>query len=332
MEQTNKQDILVTGGTGFIGSHLIHRLIREGARVHIFARRESLMWRIEDVLSKATLWSGNLIDYDSVQRCIEGSNPEIIFHLAGVTDVRWLDQDWSQVYRSIDINLKGTLNLLKAVKSTGAKTRCFIRTSGIEEYGHGSVPFEEGQRERPVSPYSASQVATTHYCQMLQRHLEFPVVTLRLALSYGPSQSTDFFIPSLITHCLNGQDFEMTTGEQRRDLLYVDDVVEALIRSGEAQQIAGEIINIGAESPVRIVDVAKMISNMTGASTLLKIGTIPERPSETLDLIFDNRRARRLLGWYPTTSLEKGLERTIAWYRENALPKTETQGKMKRPS
>ena len=143
--------------------------------------------------------------------------------------MRRFDGAWEAVERSLEVNLVGTINVLHAALESGAPVAAFVRAGGLEEYGLAATPFEESQREQPVSPYSASQVAATHYCEVLQRHTSVAIVTLRPALVYGPDQSTDFFIPGLIVSCLRGIDFEMTEGEQTRDLLFVDDLVDAFL-------------------------------------------------------------------------------------------------------
>lgn len=269
-------------------------------------------------MPEITLCRGDLTEYASIARCLEQVNPALIFHLAGATDVRRLDEDLRQLQRSVDVNLTGTLNLVQAAHRRGAAVERFIRTGGLEEYGHGAVPYNEAQRERPVSPYSASQVAATQYCQMLQPHLAFALVTLRPALVYGPAQSTAFFIPSLITHSLHKEDLEMTSGEQRRDLIYIDDVVEAFVRTATAPALAGEVINISSGHAYTVRHVAETILSMMEPGTRLHIGAARARPSEIHHLLGSNEKAGTLLAWSPQTSLKAGLAQTIAWFRKHA--------------
>lgn len=309
--------VLVTGGTGFIGSHLVRRLVASGASVHVLARQHSSPWRIEDVLPRVSLWTGDVSDNASVERCVAGGQPQVIFHVAGNTDVRRLDDGLTQVGLSLRVNLEGTLNLLRAAHIARASVARFVRTGGLEEYGRGPTPYDERQRESPISPYSASQVSATHYCQMLQPYLGFPVVTLRLALVYGPAQPTGFLIPDLMTHCLEGRDYVMTSGTQGRDLIYVGDVVEAMMLAARAPGLSGEVINIGTGQEHRIRDVARAIVKLTGSRTRLKIGSAARRRFEIRHLFCRTRKAKRLLRWCPGTGLEEGLTRTVAWYREH---------------
>lgn len=306
--------VLVTGGTGFIGSHLVRRLVKEGARVHVAARAGNDPWRIRDLLPDLTLWPVDVTDAEAIGRCVTTAKPELVFHLAGTTDGRWLDPQWQQLDASATTNWTGTINVLRAAMRTGL--RCFVRAGGLEEYGTGPVPSDENQRERPVSAYSASQVAVTHYCQMLHRAAGAPTVSLRLGLTYGPGQSERFFIPSLIRHCLTGQPFHMSAGEQGRDLVYVDDVVDAFVRAARTPAAVGEVINCCSGQEYRIRDVADLVLRLTGATIPLSVGSAPRRAGEVDHQAGCCDRASRLMGWSPRTKLEGGLARTIAGYRE----------------
>ena len=183
----------------------------------------------------------------------------MVYHLAADTKSRGTGDDIRQLESRLEINVRATYRLLDKLNQGHWPIRRFIRTGGLEEYGCGGHPHIESQREWPVSAYSASQVAATHYCTMLQPYLRFSVVTIRPALIYGPAQSAQFFIPSLIAHCLEGRDFHMTSGRQIRDLLYIDDAVEALLRSSLASGLEGQIINVGSGKGHRMIDVAQAI-------------------------------------------------------------------------
>ena len=190
-----------------------------------------------------------------------------------------------------------------------------VRLGGLEEYGRGPAPYRETQREAPVSPYSASQVAVTHYLQMLQPALPFEVVTLRPALVYGPAQSERFFIPALVRACLRGHAFDMTTGEQVRELLYVDDLVAGLLRASAVSGLGGEVLNLGGGKALRVVELARLVVRLTESKIALRVGALPPRSSEIERFHCDSSRAAERLGWRATTELEAGLAATIAWYR-----------------
>lgn len=271
--------------------------------------------RLRGVRGDVTVWTGDVSDAASLTAAIAGARPQVVYHLAADTGVRRLGQGWAGVERSIRVNLEGTLAVLRAALEAREPVERFVRAGGLEEYGDGATPYDEGQREQPISPYSASQVAATHYCEMLQRGTSTTIVTLRPALVYGPGQSSDFFIPSLIRSCLRDEDFEMTSGAQHRDLLYVDDVVEAFLLAGSRPTVTGGVINVGHGVEHAVRDVAELIVRLTGTRARLRIGARPERARDLEHLVTGTARAHAMLGWRPAVELEDGLRRTIDWYR-----------------
>jgi nucleoside-diphosphate-sugar epimerase len=319
-------DVLVTGATGFLGSHVTRRLVGRGASVHVLVREASTFERLTDILPALRIATADLTDVAAVRRCVSAIRPRFVFHLAGVTAARRAaGDDPSIVARTYDVNISGTLALLSVLSELGQPPLRVVRTGGIEEYGSGPLPYREDQREAPVSHYSASQVAATHMAQMLWRQTGLPIVTLRPALLYGPQQPASFFIPGLILSSLAGRAFEMTTGEQTRDLLYVEDAVDAVVDAATAPGIDGDIINIGSGREYRIRDVAELIVRLAGAGTL-RFGAVRGITSGLDRLVCDPAHAQAVLRWSPRTSLEDGLQQTIASFRAVAPPITGAMG------
>lgn len=305
------QRILVTGGTGFIGSHLVRRLAVDGHQVHVVHRPGSNLSRLAEAGSTVRLWPCELSDSAGLSNVLGAIRPEVIYHLAGDASLRHFDPALAGVSDSIERNLRASMNLVvTAANANLPELRLLVRLGGMEEYGRGPLPYDEAQREQPVSPYSASQVAVTHYLQMLAARLAFRSVTIRPALIYGPGQAKSFFIPSLIESCLEGRDFRISTGSQGRDLLYVDDLIAGLMRLLVVSVTPGEIINLGSGGEYLIKDVAATIVRLTGSKIrLLEEGTA--RPGQIEHLYGSRRKAEALLGWQPTIDLESGLRRTI---------------------
>jgi len=310
------RDVVVTGATGFVGSHLTRSLIHLGAHVHVLIRDQSSLERLATVTSSIHSWRLDLSNTVLLEETIRTIQPAVVFHLASVAGGRFgIGPDGLDgIARSYSVNLNGTLALLWAIYRAAPRAR-LIRTGTIEEYGAGPVPYKEDQRESPLSPYSASHVAAAHLTETLSRQLDVEATTVRPALIYGPSQALEFFIPSLIDACLGGRDFDMTTGEQIRDVVYVDDVVEALTEAAVSSDAAGQIINVGSGRGHRVLDIAELIVRLSGSGTRLRVGTVPARRVSVDRQILDSRRAGRLIGWSASTSLEAGLRRTIDWYR-----------------
>jgi UDP-glucose 4-epimerase len=307
--------VLVTGATGFLGSHLTRRLVAIGADVHAVTRQTGPQERFRDVHSSIRWWTCDLRDSARVRQLVGDVRPEVVYHLAGFTAARAGDHEESDSWTaSYSTNLMGTLNLLLVVRQAGSRVRRIIRTGGLEEYGDGPLPSREDQCERPVSAYSASQLAATQVSRLLHRSAGLPVVSLRPALTYGPGQSQTFFIPSLIASCLRHESFDMTAGNQTRDLVFVSDVVDACIRAATVPDVDGLVINVGSGCEYRIRDVAELVVRLAGSRTTLRFGSRPPRRFDLERLVCDPGLARTLLGWHASTNLETGIQQTIDWF------------------
>lgn len=317
-QRMNSKTALVSGGTGFIGSHLVRRLVGAGIKTHVLARAQSIPWRIDDLASRLTVWRCDLTDPPSLDRCLSNIKPDLVFHLSGNTSGKTWSENLSELDLSIQVNLQGTLNLVRALHTLKLCPLRFVRGGGISEYGIAPVPFREDEREQPMSAYSASQAAATMFLGALSRHLAFPVVTIRLPSVYGPARSLDSFVPSLIAHCLESRDFDMGAGDLRWDMLYVEDAVDALLRASEANIPSGEIINLSSGTLRSLREVAEMIVRKIGSSSQLRVGSLPSR-GDIEDMYSSGEKARELLHWAPKISLDTGLDTTILWYRRHLM-------------
>jgi nucleoside-diphosphate-sugar epimerase len=303
-------EVLITGGTGFIGSHLVRDLVGRGARVSVLTRRGSNPWRLRDVLDDIKIVYADITKFEETQKIVRQICPEKVYHLAAYVDVgRGIDR----LQSAIKVNLQGTLNLLRSLQDVDFN--CFVNAGTVEEYGTNPVPFKETMREMPVSPYSASKVATTHFCQMLYRTQGMPIVVVRPFLTYGPFQDGKMLIPSLIQSCLEKKNFEMTKGEQTREFNYVEDIVEGFILASVHKKALGEVINLGNGKEYSVREVAVMINEMFGNPIKLLFGAKPYRKTEIWRIFCDNSKAKRLLRWRPRHSLEEGLKKTVEWYK-----------------
>lgn len=281
--------------------------------MHVLHRPDGTLSRLEG-LRTIRFWGCDLLDADRLDAVLGSVQPQTIYHLAGDSRLRHLDPTLSGVKESIERNIRSSINLFVAANAHLPDLALLIRPGGLEEYGRGPVPYIESQREQPVSPYSASQVAVTHYLQMLAPHLRYRALIVRPALIYGPAQSPSFFIPALIEHCLQGRDFSISSGHQGRDLLYVDDLIDALLLLLEAPLPGGEILNIGAGREYLMADVAASIIRRTGAKiNLIRDKTL--KSGQVDHLYCSNDKAKELLSWHPLVDLEEGLQRTIDSFR-----------------
>jgi CDP-4-dehydro-6-deoxyglucose reductase, E1 len=297
--------VLVTGATGFIGSHLVKRLITEGARVTAFTRHTSDRRRLRSVLTEIDVREVDIRTFGAVSGEIDKVRPEIVFHLSaeGVTEP-FLPHNLA-----LRANLDGTVNVVRAAVHAGAQR--IIHTGTSHEYGDRA---SDGMLD-PISPYAASKAAAWAFCRMYYRTEGWPIVTLRLFQVFGPGQESTL-VPSAIEAGLNGHIFPTTPGEQIRDWVYVEDVVDAYLHAAVVEGIEGETFDIGTGNGTRVRDVVEEIFRHF-ADGHPNIGALPYRPGEVWSQVAKIDHARSKLGWQAQISLPEGLSRTISARRDS---------------
>jgi nucleoside-diphosphate-sugar epimerase len=304
---------LVTGASGFIGSHLTRRLVADGHEVHALTSAVSSVYpvRLLDLRGSIALHEGSLDDRSAMDAVVGASRPDVVFHLGAYTHV---GKSWTRVDECIDVNIQGTVNLLQALDAAGWPASRFVFTSTSEVYGDVNVPFVEDGPVNPISPYSVSKYAGERYCRMFAQGRGWPLVVVRPFNAYGPGQTPDRIIPEVIVRALRRQRLAMTSGRQTREFNFVEDLADGFIRAGLTPGIDGEVINIGSGVDVSMRDLAGQILQLMGDPIEPEFGALPERPSEIWRMYCDDTKARELLGWKPSVSLEEGLQRTVDWY------------------
>ena len=303
--------VLVTGATGFIGSHLVRRLAHEGAEINIISRNESSM---NNLLSKYVggdliLHKADLENFSSINRCVKSINPEKVFHLGGFVNLK---RDFNTANICVRTNIQGTLNMLNALEDMDCSF--FVHIGTYDVYGFNPVPFREDQPLDPLSPYSISKATSEYFCRFANKIYDIPVVLLRLSNVYGPNQGLERLIPYVIRCCIEGSDIRLTEGEQTKDFLYVDDAVEGIIRSSLYKKAISETINVGSGEEHSIKDIVEKIIDLTGSSIVPQYGEVGNRAYEPERLCCDITKAEKVLGWRPRYSLENGLKETIDRY------------------
>jgi UDP-glucose 4-epimerase len=305
--------VLVTGATGFIGSHLTRRLAQMGASVHALTSTVSSVYpvRLLDIRGQISLHGGNLSDSGAMAAVVDAVDPSIVFHLGAYTHV---GKSWSRIDECIQTNIQGTVNLLQAL-SRGNCQR-FVYTSTSEVYGDVPVPFREDTPVHPLSPYAVSKYAGELFCRMLQQGRGWPVVVVRPFNAYGPAQSPDRVIPEIIVKALRKERLAMTQGRQTREFNYVDDLVDGFIKAATTPGVEGEVFNIGGGEEISMRDLAATILEIMDNPIVAEIGALADRPTEIWSMRSDATKAQEMLGVLTPRSLRQGLEQTIAWYRQ----------------
>ena len=311
--------VLVTGAGGFIGSHLVERLLKEGARVRAFVRYTSrndpglLRQLSAEDLARIEMVGGDLRDSHAILQAVRGC--EVVFHLGALISIPYSYYHPGEV---VETNVMGTLNVLTACKEAGVGR--LVHTSTSEVYGTArQAPIDESHPLQGQSPYSASKIGADKLAESFACAYNLPVVTVRPFNTYGPRQSGRAVIPTIITQALALDAIRLGNLDTTRDFTYVSDTVNGFIRAGEAGGVDGQAFNLGSGQEIRVGDLAQKIVQIIGRNVEVQVDAQRLRPerSEVLRLISDNRKALAGLGWYPEVSLEAGLQRTIAWVSDN---------------
>lgn len=313
MEELKSKIVLVTGGAGFVGSHLVERLVKEGALVNVLVLNGENLDNLKNIKGVVEVHEADICDRGKINHIVSKIRPKKIYHLAASLK---RDRDPNIIDQIMTINFKGTLNLLDASKDIGLESFVFISTSDV--YGGNKSPFREDQLIDPINPYALSKAAAELICKMYFKSFGMPIVILRSFLTYGPRQKPDLLIPEVIVAGIGKKEFKMTKGEQERDINYVEDLVDALVKASITKRAIGETINIGTGKKHRIVDIVRKILDLMGNPIEPSIGALPYRPNEIWEMYCDNSKAKSVLGWEPKTSLDEGLGKTVKWYLENS--------------
>ncbi len=304
--------MLVTGGSGFIGSHLVKTLLQRGAKVAVTVRYGDVVKniRLADCWSSIDVVEADLRNRGALE-AIRRFAPQVVFHLAAYQHV---GQSFGQVEECFDVNAKGTANLFDVCE--GVPKFIYIATS--EVYGlQQTVPFVETMDPNPLSPYAITKYAGELYCQMKQRiGGDTSIVVLRPFNAFGPYQSTKAIIPELILKCLREEPIRTTLGEQTRDFNFITNLIDGLVLAAEHQEKIDGTMNIACGEDVAIRDLVHKVVELTHSRSRVEIGALPYRPNEIWRMRGDATRARTVLGWRPRVSFDDGLKITVEWFRD----------------
>ncbi len=311
--------VLVTGGAGFIGSHLVEALLAKGARVRAFIRynsRSDRGWL--DTLPKTSLANveiiaGDIKDSDAVRNAVKGC--DVVFHLAALIGIPY---SYIHPRNYVDTNVIGTTNVLTASLDYGVKRVVHISTS--EVYGTAQyVPIDENHPKVGQSPYSASKLSADLLADSFHRSFKLPVVTIRPFNTYGPRQSLRAVIPTIICQLLSRRELKLGATAPTRDFTFVTDTAAGMILGAEADEAVGKTINLGTGSEISIGDLAILIAKQMNIELEFQRDPNRIRPgdSEVERLLSNNGLAQSVLKWKPEVGLDEGIKRTIAWFSEN---------------
>jgi UDP-glucose 4-epimerase len=292
--------VVITGASGFLGSHLCRRLIQCGATIDAISRSprnsnsDSLRW-----------WRGDVADGTTALNLLRQLKPDVIFHLSGLAKAT---PERELVLPTMHTLLVSSVNMLMAAAEIGCR-RIFFAASLTEPIS--------GSEITPGSPYAAAKWASGAYARMFYKLYGLPVVMLRPFMTYGPAQADGKLIPHVILSLLQRRSPNISSGEQQIDWIYIDDVIDGFVAAAEAQDIDGETIDLGSGALVSVRAVVNQLVDVMGSDVKPLFGALADRPCEPVR-VADIGYARKKLGWTPQTPLQTGLAQTIEWYRQRA--------------
>ena len=313
------QTVLVTGADGFIGSHLVERLVKEGLKVRAFCMYNSFDSRgwldtlPTEITSELDIFMGDIRDPNGVLEAM--TDIDTVYHLAALIGIPF---SYHSPDTYVDTNVKGTLNIVQAAKAL--KTSRVLVTSTSEVYGTAQfVPITEEHPKQGQSPYSATKIGADALADSFHRSFQLPITIVRPFNTYGPRQSTRAIIPTIITQLAAGKE-EIKLGDltPTRDLVYVKDTAEGFFRIAQCNDLIGHEVNIATESEIAIGTLAQeLIKQINPKATIVQDqARIRPANSEVFRLYGSAAKLHKYLGWKPSTTLEDGLAETIDWFKK----------------
>lgn len=312
--------VLVTGGAGFIGSHLVESLLSQGRRVAVVdnlddfyspeCKRRNLLEASR--LGKFPVHEADIRDFDALKGIFERERAEVVVHAAARAGVR-PSIEQPKLYE--DVNIAGTLNLLMLARAFGVRKFVLISSSSV--YGATArVPFSEDHVEmRPISPYAATKLASELFCYTYSHLHDLSIISLRLFTVYGPRQRPDLAIHKFAALLDAGRPIPVFgDGSASRDFTFVEDIVAGILAAID-YETRYDVFNLGSSRPVRVLDLVRLLEEVSGKRAQVEF--LPPQPGDVPATWADLTRVRRELGYEPKTPLQQGLEKFWAWYRNS---------------
>jgi len=312
--------VLVTGVSGFIGSYLADRLLKEGHQVAGLVRQTNRLNHpaFQKLKGDIEIHYGSLTDSRAVRQCVHDFKPEVVCHLGAITPVAYSFDHPQEV---TETNYLGTINLAEAVLDECQNFHRFIFASSMETYGFQRlhVPFVENQELHPACPYAVAKVAAENYLKYLHYAHQFPAVCFKQTNAYGRKENDYFVIEAIITQMLKSDTINLGDPRPVRNFIFIDDLVDLYIETMYSKNplILGESFNTGPDNGLSIERLFLKIAELIGWEGKVNWNTRPRRPGEIWYLNSTPKKAEEYIGWKPKVGLQEGLIRTIEIWADN---------------
>lgn len=298
--------VLVTGGSGFIGSHVVDKLRDRGIEVRVF---DMVMPTFRKDIE---FYQGSLLDLEALRMAL--NSIDAVYHLAAIADVK---QVYEEPYYAESINVRGTINLLEAVRrSTGTKRVIYGSTTWVYSEATEQYVDEHTPIRPPAHFYTATKVASEYYCQSYSKLYNIPVTILRYGIPYGPRSRSGAVVPIFVSKALKGEPLTIAgDGLQFRKFVYVEDLAEGNVLALKTAA-ANKIYNLDGSEKVTIKQIAETIQKVIGN---VKIEYVPARPGDFAGKEVSSQLAKTELGWEPKIAFEEGVRRYVDWYKAKVV-------------
>lgn len=306
------QTYLVTDGNGFIGSHLVRKLVDQKQKVHLIVEKNPDLWRIHDIYHQITIHEIDLTDFSKISSTVYAIKPNVIFHLASYGGMPY-QVDQTAIF---DNNFHGTINLLNACKKVGFD--CFINTGSSSEYGIKDHPMSEAESLEPISDFGISKAAATHYCLKEALVNKLPIYTIRPFSVYGDYETASRLMPTVLMNTIQNKTIQLSSPQFVRDFIYIDDIVRMYFALVEQKPTHHTIFNAGTGIQSSIKDVVYNAQSLWPQILKTAWGTVPGRPVEPKHQKASITLAHEVLGWKPQNTLREGLRKSMKWFEKNA--------------
>ncbi|PDY45676.1 NAD-dependent epimerase/dehydratase family protein [Bacillus pseudomycoides] len=312
IDHFENKTFLITGGYGFIGSHLVRRLLRLQAKIVILTRKSSNPWRLKDVSKSIKLYEVDIRDKMKVQNIIKKNCPDYIFHLAayGVNSAH------TDYMNAIETNVLGTINIIQAAKSIDCKK--IINIGSSSEYGNQTDSIHEGMALTPIDIYGSSKAAATILAHQIAAENNTNLITLRPFGIFGEGEEPHKIFCYIILQVLQNRTVDLTLCNQLRDYCYIDNIIDACMLTIENNSVRNEIFNIGSGEIYSLKHYVELLFKHLQTDNRPNYGALSYRTNERTISKPNINKIKSMLSWEPRISIEEGIIKTVNWYKHNA--------------